>query len=110
MSDYMINMKVLRKYGRELEHEIMCRCVEPCSTEYYINAMADIITRTRIGEIWTRVPKEYKMVSNTSRLDNRPERPVLKGHECGSTSNLANTCTKNTNINEAQVIEEAKCT
>ncbi|MBW0540153.1 hypothetical protein O181_079868 [Austropuccinia psidii MF-1] len=33
MSDSMINMKILRKCGGELEHAIKCRCVEPCSTE-----------------------------------------------------------------------------
>ncbi|MBW0578019.1 hypothetical protein O181_117734 [Austropuccinia psidii MF-1] len=30
MSDTMINMKMLRKCGGELEHYINCRCVEPC--------------------------------------------------------------------------------
>ncbi|MBW0576469.1 hypothetical protein O181_116184 [Austropuccinia psidii MF-1] len=33
MSDTMINMKILRKFGGELEHAIKCRCVENCSTE-----------------------------------------------------------------------------
>ncbi|MBW0515980.1 hypothetical protein O181_055695 [Austropuccinia psidii MF-1] len=33
MSDTMINMKILRKFGGELEHAIKCRSVEPCSTE-----------------------------------------------------------------------------
>ncbi|MBW0566469.1 hypothetical protein O181_106184 [Austropuccinia psidii MF-1] len=106
MSDSMINMKILRKCGGELENAIKCRCVEPCSTEDYINAMEDIINRTRIGKAWTRVPMESKMVSKPSREDKRPERPVLKCHKCGSTSNLANTCTKKTKNNEAQVIEE----
>ncbi|MBW0492347.1 hypothetical protein O181_032062 [Austropuccinia psidii MF-1] len=46
MSDTMINMKILRKCGGELEHAIKCICVEPCLTEDYINAMEDIITRT----------------------------------------------------------------
>ncbi|MBW0535756.1 hypothetical protein O181_075471 [Austropuccinia psidii MF-1] len=72
--------------------------------------MEDIITRTRIGKTWTRIPMESKMVSKTSREGKRPERPVLKFHKCGSTSNLANTCTKKKKINEAQVIEEAQCT
>ncbi|MBW0578385.1 hypothetical protein O181_118100 [Austropuccinia psidii MF-1] len=53
---------------------------------------------------------ESKMVSKTSREDKRPERPVLQLHKCGSTSHLANTCTKKTKINEVQVIEEAQCT
>ncbi|MBW0558322.1 hypothetical protein O181_098037 [Austropuccinia psidii MF-1] len=30
MSDTMINMKILRKCGGELEHAIKCRGVEPC--------------------------------------------------------------------------------
>ncbi|MBW0523423.1 hypothetical protein O181_063138 [Austropuccinia psidii MF-1] len=86
MSDSMINMKILRKCGGELEHSIKCRCVEPCSTEDYINSLEDIITRTRIGKTWTRVPMESKMVSKTSREDKRPDIPVLKCHKCGSTS------------------------
>ncbi|MBW0466636.1 hypothetical protein O181_006351 [Austropuccinia psidii MF-1] len=49
------------------------------------------------------------MVSNTSREDKRPEKPVLKCHKCGRTSNLANNCTKNTKINEFKVIEEVQC-
>ncbi|MBW0539376.1 hypothetical protein O181_079091 [Austropuccinia psidii MF-1] len=110
MSDSMINMKILRKCGGEIEHAIKCRFVEPFSTEDYINAMEDIITRTRIGKTWTKVHLESKMVSQTSREDKRPERPVLKCHKCGRTSHLAKTCTKKTKINEAQVIEEVQCT
>ncbi|MBW0529167.1 hypothetical protein O181_068882 [Austropuccinia psidii MF-1] len=110
MSDSMINIKILRKCGGELEHAIKCRYVEPCSTEDYIKAMEDIITRTRTGKTLNRVPMEPKMVSKTSREDKRPERPVLKCHKCGSTSNLANNCTKKININEFQVIKEAQCT
>ncbi|MBW0484578.1 hypothetical protein O181_024293 [Austropuccinia psidii MF-1] len=110
MSDSMINMKILRKCGGELEHAIKCRFVEPCSTEDYINAIKDIITRTRIGKNWTRVPMESKMVSKPSRENKRPERPVLKCHKCGSTSHFANTCTKKTKINEVQVIEEVQYT
>ncbi|MBW0490129.1 hypothetical protein O181_029844 [Austropuccinia psidii MF-1] len=53
---------------------------------------------------------ESKMVSKTSREDQRPERPVLKCDKCGRTSHLAKTCTKKTNSNEAQFIEEAQCT
>ncbi|MBW0541681.1 hypothetical protein O181_081396 [Austropuccinia psidii MF-1] len=83
ISDTMINRKILRKCGRELEHAIKCRCVEPCSTEDYIDAMEDIITRTRIGRTWTKIPMESKMVPMTSREDRKPERPVLKCHKCG---------------------------
>ncbi|MBW0502531.1 hypothetical protein O181_042246 [Austropuccinia psidii MF-1] len=57
-----------------------------------------------------KVPLESKIFSKTSREDKRPKRPVLKCHKCGITSNLANTRTKKTNINEVQVIEEVQCT
>ncbi|MBW0576907.1 hypothetical protein O181_116622 [Austropuccinia psidii MF-1] len=110
MSDTMINMKILRKCGGELEHAIMCRSVEACSRDDNINAMEDIITRTRIGKTWTKVPMESKKVTKISREDRRPEKPVLKCYKCGSTSHLANNCTKKTKINEVQVIEEAQCT
>ncbi|MBW0473265.1 hypothetical protein O181_012980 [Austropuccinia psidii MF-1] len=72
--------------------------------------MEDIITRTRIGKTWAKIPMESKMVPKISREDKRPERLVLKCHKHGSTSNLANTCTKKTKINEAQVIEDVHCT
>ncbi|MBW0556917.1 hypothetical protein O181_096632 [Austropuccinia psidii MF-1] len=110
ISDTMINMKILRTCGGELEDAIRSRCVEPCSTEDYINEMEDIITRTRIGKTWTRIPMESKMVPKIPREDKRSERPVLKCHKCGSTSHLANTCTKKTKINEVQVIEGIQCT
>ncbi|MBW0568801.1 hypothetical protein O181_108516 [Austropuccinia psidii MF-1] len=73
MSDSMTKMKILRKFGGELENAIKCRCVETCSTEDYINAMEDIITSTMIGKTWVRVPMESKMVSKTSRENKRPE-------------------------------------
>ncbi|MBW0513340.1 hypothetical protein O181_053055 [Austropuccinia psidii MF-1] len=110
MSDSMMNMKILIKCLAELEYASKCRCVEPCSKEHYFNALEDIIARTRIGKTWTRVPMECKMVSRTSRADKGPERPVFKCHKCGRTSYLANTCTKNTKINEDQVIDKIGCT
>ncbi|MBW0492734.1 hypothetical protein O181_032449 [Austropuccinia psidii MF-1] len=48
------------------------------------------------------------MVPKISTEDKRPEGPVLKCHKCGSTSHLANTCTKNTKINEVQFTEEVQ--
>ncbi|MBW0504718.1 hypothetical protein O181_044433 [Austropuccinia psidii MF-1] len=47
-----------------------------------------------------------KMVPKVPRGD---KRPVLNCHKCGSTSHFANTFTKNTKINEVQVIEEVQC-
>ncbi|MBW0534641.1 hypothetical protein O181_074356 [Austropuccinia psidii MF-1] len=71
--------------------------------------MQDIITRTIIGETWTGNPMESTMVSNIYREDEKPEISVLKCHQCGRASHFSKTCTKNTKINEFQVIEEAQC-
>ncbi|MBW0523210.1 hypothetical protein O181_062925 [Austropuccinia psidii MF-1] len=48
------------------------------------------------------------MTQKDSREANKPERPVLTCHKCGSKSNLAKTCTKKVKINEIQVIEEVQ--
>ncbi|MBW0564466.1 hypothetical protein O181_104181 [Austropuccinia psidii MF-1] len=93
----MINMKILRKWGGELENAMRCICVDPCSSEDYIDAMEDIINRKRIGKTWTRSPMASKMIPKIFKKDKRPERPVLKLHKCGRTSHLAKTCTKKTN-------------
>ncbi|MBW0523348.1 hypothetical protein O181_063063 [Austropuccinia psidii MF-1] len=99
MSDTMINMRILRKCGGELEHATKSRCVEPCSKEDYMNAMEDIITSTTIGKTWATIPMESKIISKIPREERRPEKPVLKFHKCGRTSHLAKTFTKKTNIN-----------
>ncbi|MBW0498442.1 hypothetical protein O181_038157 [Austropuccinia psidii MF-1] len=109
MSDSMINMRILRSCGGELENAIKCRCLELFSAEYYINAMENIIGETRIGKTGTRNPMRFKMAPKISREDKKPERPVLKCHKCGRTSHLAKTCTKKTKITEAQVIQEFQC-
>ncbi|MBW0524469.1 hypothetical protein O181_064184 [Austropuccinia psidii MF-1] len=93
----MINVKILRKCGGELEHAIKCKCVEPCSTEDYISSMEDIIIRTRVGKTWIRNPMESKMIPKISRED---KTPVLKCHKCGSTLHLARTCIKKIKVNK----------
>ncbi|MBW0471347.1 hypothetical protein O181_011062 [Austropuccinia psidii MF-1] len=70
--------------------------------------MEDIITRPRIGKMWTRNLMESKIVPTISREDKRCERPVLKCHKCASTSHLAKICTEKAEINEIQIIEEAQ--
>ncbi|MBW0535482.1 hypothetical protein O181_075197 [Austropuccinia psidii MF-1] len=49
MSQKMVHMKILKKCRGELEHSLKSRCIEPCSTEEYINALEDIVTRKTIG-------------------------------------------------------------
>ncbi|MBW0502991.1 hypothetical protein O181_042706 [Austropuccinia psidii MF-1] len=102
----MINMKILRKCGGEIENAIKCGCVELCSTEEYINAMKDMITRKKVGKTWIKNLMESNMIPKISKEDRKP---VLKSHICVSTSNLANNCIKKTKINEVQVIENVQC-
>ncbi|MBW0558568.1 hypothetical protein O181_098283 [Austropuccinia psidii MF-1] len=42
-------MKILKKCGGELEHALRSKCIQPSSTEEYINVLEDIVTRTKIG-------------------------------------------------------------
>ncbi|MBW0569324.1 hypothetical protein O181_109039 [Austropuccinia psidii MF-1] len=53
---------------------------------------------------------ESKVIPKNPIEDRRPERLVLKCYKCGSTSQLANTCTKKPKINEVQIIEKVKVT
>ncbi|MBW0567594.1 hypothetical protein O181_107309 [Austropuccinia psidii MF-1] len=95
MSHTMVHMKILSKSGGELEHALRSRCIEPCSTEEYINALEDIVTRTKIGRNWKELDikspnkpfiKKYKSKEaykpNTS--NNNEER---KCHKCGKDHN-----------------------
>ncbi|MBW0493542.1 hypothetical protein O181_033257 [Austropuccinia psidii MF-1] len=108
MSDSMYNMQILRKFGGELEDYIKCRCIEPCSTEDYINSMEDIITRARTGKTWTRTPIESRIVPKNPMEEKISDIPVLKFHRCGSTSHMANNCTNKTKINEVKITEEVQ--
>ncbi|MBW0521775.1 hypothetical protein O181_061490 [Austropuccinia psidii MF-1] len=51
----MVHMELLEKCGGELEHALRSRCIEPCFTEEYINALEDIVTRTKIGRTWRKL-------------------------------------------------------
>ncbi|MBW0567889.1 hypothetical protein O181_107604 [Austropuccinia psidii MF-1] len=60
MSETMIHQRILRKSGSDLEHAIRSRCIEPFSTEDYINAMEDITIRTEIGRNQYKHPMDNK--------------------------------------------------
>ncbi|MBW0570265.1 hypothetical protein O181_109980 [Austropuccinia psidii MF-1] len=111
MSETMVHKRILRKFGGDLEHAIRSRCIEPCSTEDYINAMEDITTRTKIGRNWFKTPIDNKTSGKPISKPNKPhDRPPLKCHKCGSTSHLANTFPKKTRVNEInfEKVEDTK--
>ncbi|MBW0556321.1 hypothetical protein O181_096036 [Austropuccinia psidii MF-1] len=107
-------MKILKKCGGELEHSLRSRCIEPCSTEEYINALEDIVTRTKIGRTWKKLdikspnkpfinkdkPRET-LKPNTSNSNEQ-----RKCHKCGGIGHLANNCLKKAKINEIVETED----
>ncbi|MBW0524032.1 hypothetical protein O181_063747 [Austropuccinia psidii MF-1] len=104
LSETMIHKRILRKCGGNLEHAIRIRCIEPCSTEDYINAMEDITTRTKIGRSSYKPPMDKKTSWKPTPKRNKPnDKAPLKFHKCGSTSHLENTCPKKTGINEIEI-------
>ncbi|MBW0489933.1 hypothetical protein O181_029648 [Austropuccinia psidii MF-1] len=104
MSETMIHRRILRKCGGDLQHAIIRRCIEPCSTDDYINSMEDITTKTKIGTNWYKPPIDSKNSWKQILKPNKThDKDPLKFHECGSTSHLANTCPKKTRINEIEI-------
>ncbi|MBW0535956.1 hypothetical protein O181_075671 [Austropuccinia psidii MF-1] len=104
MSETMVHERILIKCGGDLEHAIRSRCIEPCSTEDYINAMEDITTIAKIGRNWYKYPMDNKTSGKPIPKPNKPhEKAPFKCHKCGSTSHLANTCPKKTIINEIEI-------
>ncbi|MBW0563642.1 hypothetical protein O181_103357, partial [Austropuccinia psidii MF-1] len=112
-------MKILRKCGGELEHPLRSRCIEPCSTEEYINALEDIVRRTKIGRTWKKLEikspnkpfiKRDKPRETTSKESFKPNTSTnneqRKCHKCGGIGHLANNCLKKAKINE--IVETEK--
>ncbi|MBW0572485.1 hypothetical protein O181_112200 [Austropuccinia psidii MF-1] len=104
MSEKLLHKRILIKCGGDLEHAVRSRCIDPCSIEDYINAMEDITTGTKIGRNWYKPPMDNKTSGKPIPKPNKPqEKALLKCGKCGSTSHLANTCPKNTKINEIEI-------
>ncbi|MBW0563705.1 hypothetical protein O181_103420 [Austropuccinia psidii MF-1] len=103
----MVHMKILKKCEGELEKALRRSCIEPCSTEEYINAREDIVTRPKIGRTWKKldikslnVPfikkDESKEAFNPNTSNNNEQ---IKFHKCGGIGHSANNCLKKAKIN-----------
>ncbi|MBW0501337.1 hypothetical protein O181_041052 [Austropuccinia psidii MF-1] len=66
MLQKIMHMRILKKCGGELEHSLRSSCIEPFSTEEYINALEVIVTRTNIGRTWKKLDVKS------------PNKPLLK--------------------------------
>ncbi|MBW0528676.1 hypothetical protein O181_068391 [Austropuccinia psidii MF-1] len=73
MSETIINISILRKFGGDLEDAIRSRFIEPCSTENYISSMEDITTKTNIGRNWYKPPIDNKAGGKPISRPNRPQ-------------------------------------
>ncbi|MBW0558934.1 hypothetical protein O181_098649 [Austropuccinia psidii MF-1] len=107
-------MKILKKCGGELENSLRSRCIEPFSTEEYINALEDIVTRTKSGRTWKKLdsksPKKPFIKKDKPRETIKPNKSnndeQRKCHKCGGIGNLANNCLKKAKINEIVETED----
>ncbi|MBW0499981.1 hypothetical protein O181_039696 [Austropuccinia psidii MF-1] len=91
MSQKMLHMKILKKCRGELEHALRSRCIDPYSTEEYINALEDIISRTKTGRTWKKldieIPNKPFIKEDKPREPSKPNIPKTnekrKFHQCG---------------------------
>ncbi|MBW0592462.1 hypothetical protein O181_132177 [Austropuccinia psidii MF-1] len=97
----MVHIKILKKCGGELEHDLRSKSKEPCSTEEYINALEDIVTRTKISRTWKKLDiKSPNKPRKTFHPNTPSSNEQRKCHKCGVIRNLANNCLKKAKTNE----------
>ncbi|MBW0493684.1 hypothetical protein O181_033399 [Austropuccinia psidii MF-1] len=110
----MVHIKILNKCGGELEHDLRSRFIEPCSTEEYINAIEDIVTRRKIGKNCNKLdiksPNKPFINKDKPRETFKPNtfnsNEQRKGHKCGGIGHLANNCLQKAKINEIVETED----
>ncbi|MBW0530666.1 hypothetical protein O181_070381 [Austropuccinia psidii MF-1] len=109
----MVHMKILKKFGGELEHSLRSRCIEPCPTEEYNNALEDIATTT-ICRTWKKLDTKSLnkpfIKKDKSREDLKPNTSNINEqrqcHKCGGIGHLDNNCLKKAKINEIAETED----
>ncbi|MBW0573390.1 hypothetical protein O181_113105 [Austropuccinia psidii MF-1] len=107
-------MKILKKCGGEPENSLRRRCIEPSSTEEYINASEDVVTRKKIGRKWRKLdiksPNKPFVKKDKPKQPFKPNTPNTnerrKFHKCGGIGHLANNCLKKAKINEIVETED----
>ncbi|MBW0517968.1 hypothetical protein O181_057683 [Austropuccinia psidii MF-1] len=107
-------MEILKKCGGALDPSLRSRCIEPCSTEDYINSLEDIVTRIKIGRTWKKLdiksPNKPFIKKDNPKKPFKPNTPNTneqrKCYKCGYIGYLANNCLKKANINEIVETED----
>ncbi|MBW0581894.1 hypothetical protein O181_121609 [Austropuccinia psidii MF-1] len=90
------------KKGTESEHALRNGCIEPGSTEGYINALEEIVKRKKLGRTWKKL--DFKSLNKPFIKEYKPREPFKpntsnsndqrKFHKCGGVGHLANNCLK----------------
>ncbi|MBW0590409.1 hypothetical protein O181_130124 [Austropuccinia psidii MF-1] len=99
---------MFKKFGGELGNSLRNRCIEPFSTEEYINALEEIVKRKEIGRNWKELdiksPNKAFIKKDKPRETFKTNKPrsneKRKCHKCGGIGNLANNFLKKEKINE----------
>ncbi|MBW0552511.1 hypothetical protein O181_092226 [Austropuccinia psidii MF-1] len=101
----MVCIKIVKIFVGELEHPLKRRFIEPCFTEEYINALEEILKRSKIVRKWKKldIKSPNKPFINKDK-ENEPlkthHNEQRKCHKCGGIGSLANDCLKKAKINE----------
>ncbi|MBW0574339.1 hypothetical protein O181_114054 [Austropuccinia psidii MF-1] len=94
--------------SRIIYHILKIIFIEPCSTEEYINALENIVKRTKIGRKKRKL--DIKSPDKPFIKKHKPREPLNPNesnnndqrnfHKCGVIEHLANSCLKKAKINE----------
>ncbi|MBW0522228.1 hypothetical protein O181_061943 [Austropuccinia psidii MF-1] len=116
MSEFMIQRRILRRCGGDLENSVKRRTTEQSSAEDIINILEEVTTRTRIGSnrvnLKTRFNTPWKDSVDKNPKENSNDVKYIsadmirKCHIFQSTTLLANTCPKRGKINEIDIEKE----
>ncbi|MBW0574825.1 hypothetical protein O181_114540 [Austropuccinia psidii MF-1] len=102
MSQKMVHMKILKKCGGESIHSLKRRCIEPFSTEEYINALEDMVKRAKTGRTWKKLDikspnkpfTKKDKPRETFKINTYRSNEQRKCHKCGCIGHLSNNCLK----------------
>ncbi|MBW0512995.1 hypothetical protein O181_052710 [Austropuccinia psidii MF-1] len=115
MSEFMINRKILRQCGGDLDHAVKSRTTEQSSAEDIINILEEVTTRPKIGSSRVNLKTRFntplkdsvdKIPKENSNNKSRSADTARKRHICQSTPHVANTCPKRGKINEIDIEKE----
>ncbi|MBW0519005.1 hypothetical protein O181_058720 [Austropuccinia psidii MF-1] len=116
MSEFMIQQKLLRQCGGDLEHAVKSMTTEQSSAEDIVNILKEVTTRTRIGSSRVKNKERFNPPWKDSLEKNPKENSnnmmykssdiIRNSHICQSTTHLANKCPKRGKINEIDIEKE----